>query len=286
MYKRLPSAEAEIVLEKGVNLTEVLPALLSSDEKLCFVSAGGDGSVHYLVNHLLTTPRNSTQQVTLGAIGLGSSNDFLKPFGEKIRNIPVRINRSGGSFLHDVGVATYRDEAGCLQKKYFIVNASLGVTAQANSNFNNPGTTLKFLKKHFSSGAILYTAVSTILSHKNTPFHLKYNDTELMVSISNINILKLPYVSGSFFYNQDISRDDGQLGLNVCMNMTKRELLYVLGKLQKGKFPAFEKTISVFTNNVSLTADESFVFECDGETEKATSLHVTILPNALSVLKS
>ena len=57
-----------------------------------FVAAGGDGSVNLLLNTLMESAMNPSQYV-LGAIGIGSSNDFHKPFrkASEIGGIPVRI---------------------------------------------------------------------------------------------------------------------------------------------------------------------------------------------------
>ena len=165
--QRLPSDCKEVVLEKGVTLKELLQPHLGQKERTLIVSAGGDGSVHYLVNHLLKDGKEYASNVTLGAIGLGSSNDFLKPFGEKIKGIPVRINYSKGTLLHDTGMVTYMDDANLEQRKFFIVNASVGVTAKANWNFNNPDYFLRFLKKQKTSSTIVYADNTNVRKHSN-----------------------------------------------------------------------------------------------------------------------
>lgn len=286
VYRRLSVPVKEVVIEKGVNMEEVFRSLPDLNAKCCLISAGGDGSIHFLVNHLFTLSAAQLDNIAVGAIGLGSSNDFLKPVGLKIKGIPVRINCDSGTLLHDVGLARYNNGMNSTQKKYFIVNASMGVTAEANWNFNHPNLVLKFLKKYSTGAAIGYTAISTIFKHRNTPGTISYANEELETAISNINILKIPYVSGSFHYNQTITRDDGYLGFNACLNMSTPELLSVLGKLQKGSFPASSKTISKLIKSFQLTASTPFTFECDGETEKTDSISISIMPHALKVLKS
>ncbi|MHA4842915.1 diacylglycerol/lipid kinase family protein [Flavitalea antarctica] len=296
VLRRLPTDCKEVILEHGATLSDLLSPHLQQDERgpdprppgkgVLIVSAGGDGTVHYLVNHLLAEGKEYAGHVILGAIGLGSSNDFLKPFHEKIKGVPVRINYTNGTMQHDIGMATYLDDANVEHRRFFIVNASVGVTAQANWNFNNPDFLLRLLKKHATGGAILYTAVSTILGHRNQNLSLRFNERMINTSVSNINILKVPFVSGSFFYRQPVLRDDGKLALNICINMSKRELLSVLSHLQKGNFEPGKHKITQFTTGVDITADNAFVFECDGETAKTRSLHITLLPNAITILKN
>lgn len=286
VYQRLTENVIEIVLERGVHLNKTLQPVLKNESQTFLISAGGDGSVNCLVNYLMHEQKECLPKITLGAIGLGSSNDFLKPFDDHIRNIPVRLNFKENRIRHDVGVASYLDADNRPQQKYFIVNASIGVTAEANWQFNHPGPLLGSLKKISVPVSILYTAISTIIKAKSVPITLTYNSKKTTTAISNINILKVPYVSGSFYYNQPVSRDDGRLSINTCFEMSRMELLSVLSGLQKGRFVATDKTTSDFTQFISMKAKVPFVFEYDGETAKTHELKLSILPNALSVVKS
>jgi len=272
----------EYVQEKGADLALTLPGLLSPNN--CIISAGGDGSMHYLVNTLLQSDTIDIGGVRVGAIGLGSSNDFLKPFNRKIKNIPVRINNKGPHVFHDVGIATYYNDTNLYRKRYFIVNASFGITAAANRNFNYPGRVLKFLKTYFTGGAILYTAVQTILSYKNYQSEVQFNDDSINMTVSNINVLKIPFVSGSFYYSQQILPDDGRLGLNICSDMNKLKLLETLYQLGKGKFITGNKRISEFTTSFQLISNDPVIFECDGETDTATNINISIRPRAIKIL--
>lgn len=275
----------EIVLENGFLLQDALHTLPGSGESI-ILSAGGDGSIHYLVNYLLTLPKEQIHKLLLGAIGLGSSNDFLKPFSDKILGIPVRMNINGPVLRHDIGVVDYVNDTGDLNRKYFIVNASFGVTAEANWKFNHPGVVLKWLKRTSTASAILYTAISTIVHHQNTECTIKFNQRKIDTAISNINVLKIPYVSGSFYYKQPIQRDDGLLSVNICSQMSRREMIASMNKLQEGSFTGSAKKQTAFSTSFQLTSSRPVVFECDGETELASSVNISVQPRILHVLNS
>lgn len=272
----------EIILEEGFDLKNFVLELPTQNTVL--ISAGGDGSMNQLCNTLLSCSGPFHQNISIGAIGLGSSNDFLKPNQRSIAGIPVRISIDKPYCRQDAGRIVYSDEHGISRQKYFVINASLGATAKGNYLFNNPGPLLKWLKRTNTGIAIAYTSVSTILGFKNDSCTVKYNGQSEQMTVSNINLLKIPYVAGSLHYNQSIKADDGRFGLNICRGMNRVELLQTLMGLEKGKFTPNKKRKSCFTEKLELKSNVPVIFECDGETAKALSLEIEIVPKALQFL--
>ena len=279
--KRLPSHN-EIVTEKSSDIDSIIAPLLHKPATI--ISAGGDGTMHYLANSLLRSPIFDKSKTTLGAIGLGSSNDLLKPFNDSIKSIPVKINTASVPILHDVGKARFTASAKEEKEKYFIINASFGATAYGNWIFNHPGGVLKWLKKKNTGIAIGYTSLSTILGFRNENCTVSFNGNENNVRLSNVNILKIPFVAGDLHYDQHIEPGDGRLGLNMCTDMNKFQLLNTLLGLKKGKFNLNNKRSSTFIKSFQLKSAYPVVFECDGETEKVFDVDISILPGAIKLL--
>ena len=273
----------EMISEKGFDLESFLLSV-KNKERTCFISAGGDGTIHSIANVLLRNRSINRSTIRVGAIGLGSSNDFLKPFGSFINNIPVRINLEKPGSWQDAGRLLYNDEQTLEQEKFFVVNASFGATAEGNWNFNHPGSLLRWLKKTHTGMAISYTSIATIIGSRNNECTIRYNNIEKTLSVSNINLLKIPYVAGSLFYNQAITPDDRRFGLNICAGMNRIELVNTLAGLSKGKFKQNEKKISAYTDHFELESKKPVVFECDGETAKATYVKISLIPKAIQFL--
>ena len=249
-----------------------------------FIAAGGDGSMHYLLQEIMKSSKSS--ELILGAVGLGSSNDFHKPFRETINGVPLRINPERAK-MHDVGCVRYTDQAGCAQTRYFLINASIGVTANANWLFNHPDSLLQRLKGRFVSLAIIYAAIKTIMKHQGYKFRIKTETFCTNGQISNIAVLKSPHVSGSFTYDQQLRFDDGLLGLNICEGSGRRRLLGVLFDLSRGVFSGKPGRISTYIRQVYIDTMGDWVpLEMDGEVVQASDIYFSILPKALAVVQN
>jgi len=280
----LPTNFEEAILGHGMDLDAILGDRIAQSSELFIIVAGGDGSINYLINYLMKYQKSHLHKIAIGGIGLGSSNDFHKPILKSIKGIPLMIDLEKPWVKHDIGVAKYVAENGISMEKYFIINASIGVTAQANWNFNNPSALLKYVKSKSSSLAIFYTALRTILKHKNISIHIEYNDEKFETELSNLNLLKIPYISGNFRYPQSVPFDSGFFGLNLSHHMGTIDLIKLMFDLGKGVYEVDEKKISVYTDRLEVTSKEFFVFEFDGETDKCQSVEIEIVPKAINLI--
>ncbi|HEX9956786.1 MAG TPA: diacylglycerol kinase family protein, partial [Fibrella sp.] len=199
---RLP-ADAEVIRYRpGFDLEALLRPRLKTGQEYALLSAGGDGSLHHLLNTLIRIGGESCPDVYLGGIGLGSSNDFYKPVQQAIQGVPVRIDPTK-TIQTDVGRVRYEQPDGQFQTRYFLINASLGITAQANHLFNEGDWFIRPMKNRWVGLTIQYTALKTILTYKDQSLRLGFDDGPVeSLQLTNLNLLKNPHVSGSFRYEQ------------------------------------------------------------------------------------
>lgn len=269
------------VLDTSEALNQV-PLLIESGYQM-LIAAGGDGSVHFLLQEMM---KHRREGLLLGAVGLGSSNDFHKPFTQFIRGIPVRIDPVQAK-KQDVGCMRYTDEAGTTQTRYFLINASIGVTANANWLFNHPDAVLRRLKGRFVPLAILYAAIKTILRHRNFKLRLESDQFCCFGRFANVAMLKSAHVSGSLTYDQHLLSDDGLLGLNICEEMSRSQLLRVLADLSRSVFSGKAGRFSAYIRQLHIdTMGQQLPLEMDGEVVLASDIHCSILPGALSVVQT
>ena len=162
------------------------------------VAAGGDGTVNGVLNAILTNGA-----VALGAIGLGSSNDFHKPFAPEkcVDGVPVRVDPRTRC-ARDVGKATLIEPGGATRIRYFVLNASVGVVAQGNAFFNTPDRTVRALKKTSVELAIAYAALVSISRFTPIELHVSLDDRPFRpMRLTAMGILKRIHFAGGMRYD-------------------------------------------------------------------------------------
>jgi diacylglycerol kinase family enzyme len=236
-----------------------------------FISAGGDGCVNLLINTIIANKKQiPLSDFTIGALGLGSSNDFHKPVVEKIQNVPVRLNDEK-PILRDVGEIVYLDKSNKQKKIYFLISSSAGIVAEGNENFNQGGPFLNFLKKRFTQLAIFWTFFQTLRSFRNIPLKLKVDDKEVLnLDVSYLAVSKTPYISGMFHFDEMISRNDGRFLVKILHDCSRIDLIRCMLKLMNGREEGIPNLVTRFVKTLEVSSRDPFVLECDGETQTTT----------------
>jgi len=252
-----------------------------------FIIAGGDGTVNQFINKLIDyADKKDIKEIKIGALGIGSSNDFHKPMHNYlVAGIPAKINFNSYE-LRDVGVIKYKVGSEFFHK-YFLLNASIGVTAEANNLFNNPDSILKIFKKYFTGLAILYSAFKTIFSFKNIEARIIFNPNEAYsFPVSNLSIIKSPNISGDLSYPGNADYQNGLFDIYLTHSMNKIDLINLLKALSKKIFPKNEKTKYCKTSIIKVSAESDFLIEFDGEIIKTKYAEFSILNKFLNICTS
>jgi diacylglycerol kinase (ATP) len=246
------------------------------------VAVGGDGTVHAVANAILGDGDAAWDGVTLGAVGVGSSNDFHKPCSARVGGIPVRI---GAPAARDAGLAVWEDAIGVTRRRWFFVSASLGLSARANRRFSRDVGAQAWLGARSVDAAIAYSAVGALVRHENVGARLRGDADEPArdVLVSNLGVMLTPYLAGTFRYGNDVQPGQGRFALHLCDGMTKRGLLRAMAELLVGRFGRAPGTSSWSSRTVSVELERDDDLELDGELFRARKVRFEAFPDVLEV---
>ena len=130
------------------------------------ISVGGDGTLHHVVNGIMTQRYVKTSDITVGVIPLGTGNDWIKTY-----NIPNNIKLAidliyqRKTILQDIGYLELTNTTA-----YFNNVAGIGYDGYVVNKLNK-------LKK-FGPLAYLLSGISGLLFYEKTSFTIEVNNTQ------------------------------------------------------------------------------------------------------------
>lgn len=252
-----------------------------------FVAAGGDGTVNLLLNEIMMLDENVRGDSILGAIGLGSSNDFHKPLSESsffAGKIPYKLNHLQASD-HNIAKLTFDTPTGITKTRYFIINGSIGIVANANFFFNNNDRIIKHLKPRHVGFTILYAGLKSIINTKNIKSRIYLNKDEIEINLSNLSFLIKPNFSGNFRYDLDVDARSDHIGVALCEDMGVVSRARTIYALSNGRFNNLPHTRTWMTDKMEIEPVRAVPLEYDGEVALARNIKINLIKGGIKVCK-
>ena len=236
---------------------------------------GGDGSIHEVVNGILSSRR----RVPLGIVAAGNGNDYAWNTLQLSHDPTEAIERAFTGRLVDV-------DAGIVNDEYFANSLSVGLDA----NIAVVAERLKTLP--FMSGARLYysaTLQQLMFGYHHCPWltlRLDAGQPAGEQQAERYVVLAVtigPTYGAGFRINPSADYCDGLLDICMIRYMPLLRALKLLPIVQKGEHTHLPEATFCRTKSVYIQAQQPLNVQMDGEIGKATSFDVSILPAALWV---
>jgi len=267
--KRL--ADADFRFEEAVTSRSgeaVSIAQQAAGEYRCVAAAGGDGTVHEVVNGLMRAGGDTAFAV----IPLGSGDDYAKLFGPRDAIDRLREPRPR---QFDVGRIRSGQET-----HHFANGMDIGFGAHGARNVASVPRFLTGL------GAYLGALALTMVRYPLLRVRLQLDDappfemTTAMTAAMNGTTF-----GGSFRVCPDARPDDGLLDLLLVGAVGRLEILQLVPKIMRGSHAGDARLRMVRAKRVTIESNVALLVEADGEIayEQARRLEIDLLPSALRV---
>lgn len=286
---RFEAVRAELASRFEMTLAVVMPdggwigdvrAALGRGTRV-FIAAGGDGTAHALLNALVDAPgRPPLDALTLGAVGLGSSNDLHKPVSARVHGIPLRLDLAGAA-PRDVVRCRYVRDLGT-QRACVLVSASLGITACANASFGDDTVLARWLRATSTSLAIAWAAARTAATWRNLPVELCVdNGAPERVALASLNVLKTEWLSGRLHFGHPVAPDSGDFDIALAAGLGRSRLIADMLALLRGRFDGRRGHRRQRARALSILLETETALELDGEIVTARAAHFDMHPERI-----
>jgi diacylglycerol kinase (ATP) len=266
-------AKAELLLTSGPEHAEQLARRASDSGANIIVACGGDGTIHEVINGIMSSGSEST----LGILSGGTCNDLAYALGlpnspdEAIRRIlELNVQRI------DLG----RVDLGGNDYRYFATIATLGFDSEV-SEFVDAGRCPSFLG---ASASYLYAAVLKLITYRFPRVTLHgdfetFSEPLLLAAIGNTD-----RYGARIRVTPAAQPDDGLLDVCIVRKVSKLEVLRVMPRTFSGNHVTHPAVRIERTRQLQIDADRPLWIWGDGERLAQTPITVEIAPSSLRVI--
>jgi YegS/Rv2252/BmrU family lipid kinase len=229
------------------------------------ISVGGDGTLHHVVNGIMTQRYIKTSEIKLGIIPLGTGNDWIKTY-----NIPNSIEKSidiikkNSTIFQDIGCITLQNG----KKEYFNNLGGIGYDGYVVKNLN-------YLKK-IGSLAFLLSGLYSLFSYKKTKYSISIKNKTIQEKCLMIIFGICKYSGGGLRITEDPNPTDGLLDITIVKDISFFDVLINLPKLYNGTIVHHKKVDNYKVKDVKIINNYNSIIEADGEIIGNDSLNVSI----------
>lgn len=192
------------------------------------VAVGGDGTLHEVVNGLLSTNRDADDLPAVGVLPYGSANDFSKCLGitDDINILGEWASKNKTGYI-DIGEVTFNDEDGHPHSRFFINILDAGIGAQVVKKVNNSQ------KRLGAKIAFLKATTEVFLTYSPSEVNARIDGKEIKAKLLTLVVANGNYFGNGLCIAPDAKPDDNSFQVVLLADISVSDYLFNLRKLKK-----------------------------------------------------
>ncbi len=241
-----------------------------------FICIGGDGTLHHMINGIMSQNNIVSHQIKVGVIPVGTGNDWIKT--HKIsKNIEksIQIIKTEKSFLQDIGCIQFINN----NNKYYFNNvAGIGFDAFVVKKVNKI--------KRIGPMAYLIAGLLGFLNYKKNELQIVINKQTIHSKIFMISIGLCQYSGGGLQLTDYKNHENGLFDITIIKNISLFKILLHIKKLYNSKIIQLREVETFQSNVVNIynTSDVLSLIQADGELIGSGNITVSCLKNSIQFI--
>ncbi len=233
------------------------------------ISVGGDGTLHNIVNGIMSQNFVNSTDIKAAVFPTGTGNDWVKTYG--ITN-NITIIKQEKTTLQDIGKIYLEKDRSTI---YFNNLAGIGFD----------GHVVNYINKYKKLGFISYLIGGIVGFSTYKPIDLKIiiNQTEINIKSLMVLIGICKYSGGGMQLTKNVNSTDGLFDITIIKNINIMTLLVNILKLYNGKIVNHKKVTTYKTNKIKviITDENSPYIQADGELIKTSDFEINLILKAI-----
>jgi diacylglycerol kinase (ATP) len=244
---------------------------------LTIVAAGGDGTVHEVINGIAAAP---SQDVVLGLLPIGTGNDSVKMVpGTATMEQAYATLVAGRTTPFDVGLARWDGGS-----EYFVNAMGTGIDVEV----------VRLMRRsRLLPGSVIYVSalIRALTRYRAAVMEVVVDGHAVLQRIMNLAVCNGPSIGGSFRICPDASPFDGQLDVCLVDEMSMLRNARMVPRVLTGTHVGHAGITMLRGVDVSvrMPAGGPLFFQLDGELRHAadgsTGIDVTVSPRRFHIIR-
>lgn len=266
----------EVVEVDSEDGTREAAAQAARDGVETVVAAGGDGTLHLVVNGLMEVGRSADDRPALGVLPLGTGNDFARTLGFPLGDVAACLACLGTGPRRPLDVIRYSHE----DQRGYAINACAGGFSGALGE-----TLTDELKASWGPLAYLVGAVKTLpdLTDYHTAISWDGGPSERMDAF-NVVVANGRTAAGGRPVAPRANPEDGLLDVVVVRSGTGLDLVRLAARVVAGDYLADDQIVFHRVRHVRIESTPGMWFNVDGELRTNEPVEFEAVPGALNVV--
>ncbi len=236
------------------------------------ISIGGDGTLHHIVNGILSQNEISPTKIQVAVIPLGTGNDWVKQY-----NIPSNIDKAITIINKNKIVPQDIGQLVCNKKTTYFVNAAgIGLDAFVVNSLHK--------YKKFGSASYFIASVMGFLHYKKKKLTFYFNEQTVSTKVLFAAIGICSFSGGGMRFTHNVNPKDGLLDISMVKDIRILSFIWHIRKMYNGKLHQHPKVETAKTNEIKITSAKGLelFIQADGELIGQGDCNIKIIPKALN----